>query len=141
MVLTSTGAAGAIGKVIPELDGKLTGDCIRVPTPNVSLVDLFVNVSQPTTIEEINEAIKQRSDKDLMGIMGYTDESNPLSPRVSSDFIHGPYSTLSSVFILSQTQVYNNGTQASVRAWYNNEKAFSHRMVDTALKMHDIRYD
>ena len=126
MIPTTTGAAKAVGLVLPELDGKLDGSAIRVPTPNVSVVDLKFIARRPTTKEEIAEAIKAAADGPLKGILGYTE-----SPNVSSDFNHDPHS---SVFHIDQTRVID-GTLARVVSWYDNEWGFSNRMVDTAAAM------
>jgi glyceraldehyde 3-phosphate dehydrogenase len=126
MIPTSTGAARAVGLVLPELKGKLDGTAIRVPTPNVSLID-FKFVSQtPTNAKEINVAIEKAASHELAGVLGTVHE-----PLVSSDFNHNP---LSSVFDLSQTQVIEENF-CRVLSWYDNEWGFSNRMVDTALTM------
>jgi len=126
MIPTSTGAAKAIGLVLPELNGKLDGVAIRVPTPNVSVIDLKIVASRKTTKEEINEAMKRASEQQLKGILGYTN-----SPNVSIDFNHDPHS---STFHMDQTKV-QNGTLVRVMAWYDNEWGFSNRMADTAVAM------
>ena len=128
MIPTTTGAARAVGLVLPELKGKLDGSAIRVPTPNVSVVDLKFVAKRPTTKEEVNEAIKAAADGNgpLKGILGYTDK-----PNVSSDFNHDPRS---SVFHLDQTKVID-GTFVRVLSWYDNEWGFSNRMADTAVAM------
>lgn len=127
MVPSSTGAAKAIGKVIPSLNGKLDGVSIRVPTPNVSVVDFKFVAKRATTIEEINSAIKAAADAgSLKGILGYYDE-----PLVSTDFNHDPRS---SIFSLEGTKVIE-GTMVRVMSWYDNEWGFSNRMLDTAVKM------
>ena len=126
MIPTSTGAAKAVGLVLPELKGKLDGFAIRVPTPNVSAVDLKFIAKRATTAEEINAAIKAAADGPLKGILGYTEWKN-----VSSDFNHDPHS---SVFHMDQTKVMD-GTFCSVLAWYDNEWGFSNRMADTAVAM------
>ena len=120
---TSTGAAKAVGLVLPELNGKLDGISIRVPTPNVSLVDLKFVASRPTSVEEINNALIAASDGRLKGIMAYT-----RFPNVSSDFNHDPHS---STVALDQTKVLG-GTFVDVLSWYDNEWGFSNRMCDTA---------
>jgi glyceraldehyde 3-phosphate dehydrogenase len=124
MIPTSTGAAKAVGLVLPELQGKLDGFAIRVPTPNVSAVDLKFIAKRATSAEEINAAIKAAADGPLKGILGYTEWKN-----VSSDFNHDPHS---SVFHMDQTKVMD-GTFCSVLAWYDNEWGFSNRMADTAV--------
>ncbi|WP_435259109.1 type I glyceraldehyde-3-phosphate dehydrogenase [Thioclava sp. FR2] len=126
MIPTSTGAAKAVGLVLPELKGKLDGFAIRVPTPNVSVVDLKFIAKRATTVEEINAAIKAAADGPLKGILGYT-----LFKNVSSDFNHDPHS---SVFHMDQTKVME-GTMCSVLSWYDNEWGFSNRMADTAVAM------
>src|ERR1700688_2190127 len=126
MIPTSTGAAKAIGLVLPELKGKLDGVSIRVPTPNVSVIDLKIVAKRKTTKEEINEAMKRASEQQLKGILGYT-----TAPNVSIDFNHDPHS---STFHMDQTKV-QNGTLVRVMAWYDNEWGFSNRMADTAVAM------
>jgi glyceraldehyde 3-phosphate dehydrogenase (phosphorylating) len=127
LIPTSTGAAKAVGLVLPELQGKLDGCSIRVPVPNVSLVDLTFQASRPTTVEEINAAVtKAASEAPLKGVLGINDK-----PLVSSDFNHNP---LSSVFDLTETQVID-GTFCRVVSWYDNEWGFSNRMSDTAVAM------
>ncbi|WP_271896809.1 type I glyceraldehyde-3-phosphate dehydrogenase [Candidatus Phyllobacterium onerii] len=124
MIPTSTGAAKAVGLVLPELNGKLDGTSIRVPTPNVSVVDFKFVAKKPTTVAEINDAVKSAANGKLKGILGYTDE-----PNVSIDFNHDPHS---SVFHISQTKVLE-GTFVRVLSWYDNEWGFSNRMADTAV--------
>ncbi|HRK97997.1 MAG TPA: type I glyceraldehyde-3-phosphate dehydrogenase [Alphaproteobacteria bacterium] len=131
MIPTSTGAAKAVGKVLPELKGKLDGVAIRVPTPNVSLVDLKFVAKRATTVEEINAAIMAAADGDLKNILGYYDE-----PLVSMDFNHDKRS---SIFSLEGTKVID-GTMVRVMSWYDNEWGFSNRMLDTVTKMHDVGY-
>jgi glyceraldehyde 3-phosphate dehydrogenase len=126
MIPTSTGAAKAVGLVLPDLKGKLDGFAIRVPTPNVSVVDLKFIAKRATTVEEINAAIKAAADGPLKGILGYTNFKN-----VSADFNHDPHS---SVFHMDQTKVMD-GTLCSVLSWYDNEWGFSNRMADTAVAM------
>ena len=126
MIPTSTGAAKAVGLVLPELKGKLDGVAIRVPTPNVSVVDLVFEANRATSVEEINEAIRVASNGKLKGILGYTDQ-----PNVSSDFNHDPHS---SVFHMDQTKVME-GTMCRILSWYDNEWGFSNRMADTAVAM------
>ncbi len=127
MIPTSTGAAKAIGLVIPELKGKLDGSSIRVPTPNVSVVDFKFISKRETTAEEVNAAIKAAADAGpLKGILGYTTEK-----LVSSDFNHDPRS---SVFHMDQTKVLG-GNLVSILTWYDNEWGFSNRMSDTAVAM------
>ena len=125
MIPTSTGAAKAVGLVMPELKGKLDGISIRVPTPNVSVVDLKFIAKRATTVAEINEAIKAAAASGaLKGILGFTDQ-----PNVSSDFNHDPRS---SIFHLDQTKVMD-GNFVSILSWYDNEWGFSNRMSDTAV--------
>ena len=124
MIPTSTGAAKAVGLVMPELNGKLDGISIRVPTPNVSLVDFKFIANRPTTVKEINDAIKAAADGKLKGILGYTFEK-----LVSSDFNHNPHS---SIFHMDQTKVMD-GNFVSILSWYDNEWGFSTRMSDTAV--------
>ncbi|MGL4295480.1 MAG: type I glyceraldehyde-3-phosphate dehydrogenase [Aestuariivirga sp.] len=126
MIPTSTGAAKAVGLVLPELRGKLDGVAIRVPTPNVSVVDFKFVAKRKTTPEEINAAIKAAADGPLRGILGYTDE-----PNVSIDFNHNANS---STFHMDQTKVME-GTLVRVLSWYDNEWGFSNRMSDTAVAM------
>ncbi len=126
MIPTSTGAAKAVGLVLPELNGKLDGVAIRVPTPNVSVVDLTFEAPRTTTVEEVNDAIIAAADGPLKGILGYTD-----LPMVSSDFNHDPHS---SIFHLDQTKVLD-GNMVRILSWYDNEWGFSNRMSDTAVAM------
>jgi len=126
MIPTSTGAAKAIGLVLPELKGKLDGVAIRVPTPNVSVIDLKIVAKRTTTVAEINDAMKRAASQELKGILGTTD-----APNVSIDFNHDPHSA---TFHIDQTKVMN-GTLVRVMAWYDNEWGFSNRMADTAVAM------
>ncbi|NBB83604.1 MAG: type I glyceraldehyde-3-phosphate dehydrogenase [Alphaproteobacteria bacterium] len=127
IIPTSTGAAKAVGKVLPELNGKLDGVAIRVPTPNVSLVDFKFTASRATSVDEVNDAIKQAAASGpLAGVLGWYDE-----PLVSSDFNHDP---LSSVFSMEGTKVLS-GDFVRVMTWYDNEWGFSVRMADTAVAM------
>jgi len=126
MIPTSTGAAKAIGLVLPELKGKLDGVAIRVPTSNVSVVDLKVVAKKSTTKEEINDAVKRAAEQQLKGILNYTND-----PNVSIDFNHDAHSA---TFHMDQTKVMN-GTLVRVMAWYDNEWGFSNRMSDTAVAM------
>ena len=123
---TSTGAAKAIGLVLPELKGKLDGVSIRVPTPNVSCVDFKFISKRDVTAEEINAAVKKYADGELKGVLGYTDQ-----PNVSIDFNHDPHS---STLALDQTKVMD-GNFVSVLSWYDNEWGFSNRMADTAVAL------
>jgi glyceraldehyde 3-phosphate dehydrogenase (phosphorylating) len=126
MIPTSTGAAKAVGLVLPELNGKLDGVAIRVPTPNVSVVDLTFEAGRDTTVEEINAAIRKAADGPLKGVLGYTDVAN-----VSIDFNHDPHS---STFHMDQTKVMD-GNFVRILTWYDNEWGFSNRMADTAVAM------
>ena len=126
MIPTSTGAAKAVGLVLPELNGKLDGVAIRVPTPNVSCVDLTFESSRDTTVEEINAAIRAAADGPLKGVLAYTD-----LPMVSCDFNHDP---ASSTFHLDQTKVLD-GNMVRILTWYDNEWGFSNRMLDVAVKL------
>jgi len=126
MIPTSTGAARAVGLVIPELNGKLDGVSIRVPTPNVSVVDLTFESSKETSENEINSIIKNSSLNELKGVLGYTEEK-----LVSMDFNHDPHS---SIFAADQTKVLQKN-MVRVLSWYDNEWGFSNRMADTALEM------
>jgi len=127
MIPTSTGAAKAVGLVLPELAGKLDGVAIRVPTPNVSVVDLTFEAMRDVTAEEVNAAvIAAASEGPLKGILGVTDQ-----PNVSMDFNHYPRS---SIFHLDQTKVLE-GRMVRVLSWYDNEWGFSNRMLDTAAAM------
>ncbi len=126
MIPTSTGAAKAVGLVLPELAGKLDGVAIRVPTPNVSVVDLTFEASRDTTVEEVNAAIKAAADGPLKGVLGYTEV-----PNVSIDFNHNPHS---SIFHMDQTKVVS-GNMVRILTWYDNEWGFSNRMSDTAIEM------
>lgn len=126
MIPTSTGAAKAVGLVLPELKGRLDGVAIRVPTPNVSVVDLVFEAARDTSTEEVNAAIRAAADGPLKGILGYTDK-----PNVSSDFNHDPHS---SVFHMDQTKVME-GRMVRILSWYDNEWGFSNRMADTAVAL------
>ena len=124
MIPTSTGAAKAVGLVLPELNGKLDGVSVRVPTQNVSVVDFKFNASRSTSVDEINNIIKESAHGELNKILGFTDE-----PLVSSDFNHD---SRSSIFHMDQTKVMDN-TFVRVLSWYDNEWGFSNRMSDTAV--------
>jgi len=126
MIPTSTGAAKAVGLVLPELNGKLDGVSIRVPTPNVSVIDFKFVANKATSKDEINAAVKRAAEQQLKGILTYTDE-----PNVSIDFNHDPHSA---TFHMDQTKVMD-GTLVRVMAWYDNEWGFSNRMADTAVAM------
>lgn len=123
MIPTSTGAAAAISLVLPELKGRLEGSAVRVPTPNVSLVDLAVMTEKSTTVEEVNTALQKASEGELAGVLGYAPQ-----PLVSTDFNHNPNS---SNFAPAQTTVTEGGL-VRVMSWYDNEWGFSCRMLDTA---------
>ena len=126
MIPTSTGAARAVGLVLPELNGKLDGVAIRVPTPNVSVVDLTFEATRDTSVEEINAAVTAAAEGPLKGILGVTDQ-----PNVSMDFNHDPRS---SIFHLDQTKVMD-GNMCRILSWYDNEWGFLNRMADTAVAM------
>ena len=127
MIPTSTGAAKAVGLVLPELNGKLDGVAIRVPTPNVSVVDLTFEASRSTTADEINDAMRAAAaNGPLKGVLGVTDE-----PLVSMDFNHDPRS---SIFAADQTKILD-GNMVRILSWYDNEWGFSNRMSDTAVQM------
>jgi glyceraldehyde 3-phosphate dehydrogenase (phosphorylating) len=126
MIPTSTGAAKAVGLVLPELNGKLDGVSIRVPVPNVSVIDFKFVAKKTTTKDEINGAIKRAAEQQLKGILGFTTQ-----PNVSHDFNHDSHS---SVFHMDQTKVMD-GTFVRVMSWYDNEWGFSNRMADTAVAM------
>ena len=126
MIPTSTGAAKAVGLVLPQLVGKLDGTAVRVPTPNVSMIDLVFEAKKKTTVEQINAAITKAANGKLEGILGVCDE-----PLVSIDFNHDPHS---STFDLTQTQIVG-GKLVRVLSWYDNEWGFANRMSDTAAAM------
>ncbi len=126
MIPTTTGAARAVGLVLPELQGKLDGTAIRVPTPNVSMIDLKFIPTRETTVDEVNAAMKHASEQELAGVLAVTDE-----PLVSIDFNHNPYS---STFDMTQTQIVE-GRLVRVLSWYDNEWGFSNRMADVAIAM------
>jgi glyceraldehyde 3-phosphate dehydrogenase len=126
IIPTSTGAATAVGLVLPDLKGKLDGTAIRVPVPNVSVVDLNFVPGRETSVEEINKAMEHAAAQELKGVLGVTSE-----PLVSSDFNHNP---MSATFDLTQTQIVDDRL-ARVLAWYDNEWGFSNRMADTAVAM------
>jgi glyceraldehyde 3-phosphate dehydrogenase len=126
MIPTKTGAASAVGLVIPEMKGKLDGFAMRVPTINVSVVDLCFQAKRNTTKEEINDILKAASQGALNGILAYNDE-----PLVSSDFNHNP---ASSIYESSLTKV-TGGNFVKVLSWYDNEWGFSNRMLDTSLAL------
>ncbi|HSH40949.1 MAG TPA: type I glyceraldehyde-3-phosphate dehydrogenase [Arenicellales bacterium] len=122
MIPTKTGAAAAVGLVLPELNGKLDGFAVRVPTINVSIVDLTFQAARETTVDEVNAIMKKASEGDLKGILAYNEE-----PLVSVDFNHNPHSAIYDAYM---TRVVN-GTTVKVCSWYDNEWGFSNRMLDT----------
>ncbi|PWE18040.1 type I glyceraldehyde-3-phosphate dehydrogenase [Marinicauda salina] len=126
MIPTTTGAAKAVGEVLPELRGKLDGAAVRVPTPNVSLIDMVFSAARDTTAEEINAAVRAAADGPLAGVLGYDD-----IPLVSIDYNHDPRS---SVVAIDKTNVVD-GRLARVMTWYDNEWGFACRMIDTAKAM------
>jgi len=126
MIPTKTGAAAAVGLVLPHLDGKLDGFAIRVPTINVSIVDLTFLAKKQTTVEEVNNAVKQAAETDLKGVLEYSS-----APLVSSDFNHNP---ASSIFDATLTKV-SGGTLVKVTSWYDNEWGFSNRMLDATIAL------
>jgi glyceraldehyde 3-phosphate dehydrogenase len=128
MIPTKTGAAAAVGLVLPELNGKLDGFAVRVPTINVSLVDLSFQAARETSVEEIHGLMREAADGELEGILGFNDD-----PLVSVDFNHDPRS---SIYDASMTRVVN-GTMVKVCSWYDNEWGFSNRMLDTTRAMMD----
>jgi glyceraldehyde 3-phosphate dehydrogenase len=130
MIPTKTGAAAAVGLVLPHLDGKLDGFAVRVPTINVSIVDLSFVAKRATTVEEVNNAVKEASGGDLKGVLEYNTE-----PLVSSDFNHNP---ASSIFDATLTKVAG-GTLVKVSAWYDNEWGFSNRMLDVTVALMNAR--
>ena len=129
MIPTKTGAAAAVGLVLPHLNGKLDGFSIRVPTINVSIVDLTFVAKKATTVEEVNRAVKQASETDLKGLLEYNTEL-----LVSSDFNHNP---ASSIFDATLTRV-SEGTLVKVTSWYDNEWGFSNRMLDVAVAFAEV---
>ena len=124
IIPSSTGAAKAVGKVIPELNGKLTGMAFRVPTPDVSVVDLTCNLEKPATYEEICEAVKCASENELKGILEYVDE-----PLVSSDFIHDAHTSIFD----AKAGIQLTDTFVKLVAWYDNEWGYSNKLVDLAI--------
>ncbi|MFZ9410876.1 MAG: type I glyceraldehyde-3-phosphate dehydrogenase, partial [Burkholderiaceae bacterium] len=127
MIPTKTGAAAAVGLVLPDLNGKLDGFAMRVPTINVSVVDLSFMSKKPTTVEAVNAMMKAASEGELRGVLGYNVE-----PLVSIDFNHDPRS---SVFDSTQTRVSPDGRLVKILSWYDNEWGFSNRMLDTAVAL------
>ena len=127
MIPTKTGAAAAVGLVLPELNGKLDGFAVRVPTANVSLVDLTFVAARATTKDEVNSILKAASQGELKGVLNYND-----LPLVSSDFNHDP---ASSTYEASYTKISNGGLLVKVLSWYDNEWGFSNRMLDTTVAL------
>jgi len=125
IIPTSTGAAKAISDVLPELKGKLDASAYRVPVPDVSLIDLVVNLERETSVAEINAALKAASEGSMKGILGYSEE-----PLVSTDYIHDPHSS-----IVDSLETNLIGKTAKVLAWYDNEWGYSSRLVDLALRL------
>jgi len=130
MIPTKTGAAAAVGLVLPHLNGKLDGYAIRVPTINVSIVDLSFVSKKPTTVEEVNQVLKKASEGALKGILEYTNE-----PLVSSDFNHNPASSI----VDSLLTKVSGGTLVKVASWYDNEWGFSNRMLDVTVALHSAK--
>ncbi len=128
MIPTSTGAARAVGLVLPQLKGKLDGVAIRVPTPNVSVVDLCFMPKKEVSVDDVNAAIKAAAEGPLKGVLAYSD-----APLVSSDFNHNPHS---SIFAAAQTKLTDGG-MLRILSWYDNEWGFSNRMLDTAVALAD----
>jgi glyceraldehyde 3-phosphate dehydrogenase len=126
IIPTTTGAARAVAKVLPELEGKLNGFAMRVPTPNVSVVDLVVNVEKSTSVEEVNAAFKKAAEGELKGVLEYTEE-----PLVSKDFNGNPHSAI----VDALSTMVMDGNMVKAIAWYDNEWAYSTRVVDLALFM------
>lgn len=129
IIPSSTGAAKAVGKVIPELNGKLTGMSFRVPTLDVSVVDLTVNLAKPAKYEEIVDTIKYACDNEMKGIMSYTDEDT-----VSSDFIHDPHTSIFDV----KAGIQLSDTFVKLVAWYDNEWGYSNKVLDLIAHMYDV---
>ena len=130
MIPTKTGAAAAVGLVLPELNGKLDGFAIRVPTINVSVVDLTFTAARPTTVDEVNAAMKAAAEGELKGVLEYS-----AAPLVSVDFNHNP---ASSIFDATLTKV-TGGTLVKALAWYDNEWGFSNRMLDATVALMNAR--
>jgi glyceraldehyde 3-phosphate dehydrogenase len=130
IIPSSTGAAKAVGKVIPELNGKLTGMAFRVPTNDVSVVDLTVTLDKPTTYEEIMKALKAASEGEMKGVLGYTDED-----VVSSDFITDPHSSI----IDAKAGIMLSPTFVKLVSWYDNEWGYSNRVVDLIMHMDKVK--
>jgi len=130
MIPTKTGAAAAVGLVLPHLNGKLDGYAIRVPTINVSIVDLSFISKNPTTVDDVNKALKQASEGDLKGILEYSTE-----PLVSSDFNHNPASSI----VDSLLTKVSGGTLVKIASWYDNEWGFSNRMLDVTAALYNAK--
>lgn len=124
LIPASTGAAKAVGKVIPELNGKLTGMAIRVPTPDVSMVDLTVRTEKPATQEQMRAALKAASEGSMKGVLGYTEEE-----LVSQDFVHDPRSSI----VDASASIHLNNNFHKIISWYDNEWGYSNRLVDLAI--------
>uniref|UniRef100_A0A7S2QGM5 Glyceraldehyde 3-phosphate dehydrogenase catalytic domain-containing protein n=1 Tax=Zooxanthella nutricula TaxID=1333877 RepID=A0A7S2QGM5_9DINO len=129
IIPSSTGAAKAVGKVLPELNGKLTGMAFRVPTPDVSVVDLTVSLEKPAKYEEIVAEIKAAADGPMMGVLDWTDDE-----VVSTDFTSCPASSIFDV----KAGIALNDTYVKLISWYDNEWGYSNRMVDLCIHMHQI---
>lgn len=125
IIPTTTGATKAIGLVIPALDGKLDGMAFRVPTPDVSLIDLVVNLEQKASVEEINKSLKESSEGPMKGILGYSDE-----PLVSTDYVHCPYSA-----VVDSIETRSMGEMIKVVAWYDNEWGYVSRLIEVAERL------
>jgi glyceraldehyde 3-phosphate dehydrogenase len=130
MIPTKTGAAAAVGLVLPELNGKLDGFAVRVPTINVSIVDFTVTAARPTTVDDVNAAMKSAAEGALKGVLEYS-----TAPLVSVDFNHNP---ASSIFDATLTKV-TGGTLVKALAWYDNEWGFSNRMLDATVALMSAR--
>lgn len=124
IIPTTTGAAQAVAKVLPDLEGKLNGSAMRVPTPNVSVVDLVAELDREVTVSEVNQALRQKAEKDLKGILGFSDE-----PLVSKDYNGDPHSSI----VDSLSTMAQDGNMVKVIAWYDNEWGFSNRMIDLMI--------
>lgn len=129
IIPSSTGAAKAVGKVIPEVNGKLTGMSMRVPTLDVSVVDLTVTLEKSATYEDICKAMKEASEGELKGVLGYTDE-----PVVSSDFLGDPHTSIFD----AQAGIALNDHFVKVVSWYDNECGYANKMVELAAYMHSV---
>jgi glyceraldehyde 3-phosphate dehydrogenase len=130
IIPTTTGAARAVGKVIPALNGKLDGFALRVPVPDGSVVDLVANLSRSVTVEEVNAALKTAAEGPMRGIMAYTED-----PIVSSDIVHDSHS---SIIDSALTMVCDGGKMVKVVSWYDNEWGYSSRVVDLMTKAHGL---